>query len=643
MMMSTHRIQRQIWAVQLPSHPPSWAIQNTLSQLTRTQLWPRLALLCDKLTHPDRLYCIERLELDIGVIELTQWESSLMEKVAEAFAHALEEQLQRVQLDSDQSDRPAVIEWDKTAQARRTLDAFIKTGRRPWWAHQDEKTGLTLCLSQLMDHAPQALRKMLREYLKQPACLQRLITHCADRQLWALSQLLVPAEDKDLARGCQRLQTTLRRAFSTAHFHVLTLRPAYWQAILLTCAERHQNILDKEIFFKQVLLHLATHAQLHARYLWVHLLTVLTPREQSGVPWRFLLPKRPTPTRYLWAQQDNETVSAQLLAQLETLRHYCLNDPLRPGLSLLDGAGRPIVSAPRLREHIERLIATLSAQGQSGGTRSEKGLRNALSSFDRTLNKLGAHRDLHATTRSTEPCQTRFTSKKQAILSTNIVPDVAGETPRDALLTAFMAMITTLAVMLKKQQHRAQHARGKPFLPPQWTHESPLERGEETDIDNAGLILLGPFLKPFFTHTRLLQDDHFLDREAALRAVLLLQYLITPHSTFFESALPLNKLLCGLDVHESIEDLTFTVSLLEQSQCQALFEKIAGQWPVMARMSPHYLIQHFLLRRGVIRDNGHHWRLQVERTTHDVLMTGICWPMRHLDLPWFNKPIQVEW
>lgn len=757
-MMSTHRIQRHIWVVQLPSHPSSWAIKNTLSQLTRTQLWPRLALLCDKLTDPDRLYCLERLELDIGVIELPQWASSLMEQVAAAFAQALEEQLQQAHRYLDKSGRPAVIEWDKNAQARRTLDAFLKTGRRPWWAHQDEKTLFTLCLSQLINHAPQALCKMLREYLTQPACLQRLITHCADRQLWALSQLLMPAGDNDLARGGQRLQTTLRRAFTDGHFNALTLRHAYWQAILLTCAERNQNILDKETFFKQSLLHLATHGQLQSRYLLVHLFSLLTPKEKTLSPWSLLLPSEPPPPeRFTEQKEDHESVYSQLLAQLQTLRGGCLSETRQMIGADWPGVRRDVFPIPRLIRDIERLMDTLKAHRPSGEKKLHQRLLNQFNRFQKTVNESAAHLGLHRAKtfsdwpyqslvtlgetlsqlktghlvpghhesllqlqhqiaaalssnqihsslpavnisafmaklkllleglqqaiepaqRKAEPntrtglienqretggkerekrtslaslrtlhrrlCQQYQTLKKQTVFGTDIVPNVTGLASESVPLKPLMAMITTLAVVLKKQRHRAQHARGKPFLPPQLAHESEVQRSEEIDIDNAGLILLGPFLKPFFTHTRLLQDDHFLDGEAAQRAVLLLQYLITPQSTFFESALPLNKLLCGLDIQESIENPTFTVSLLEQSACRHLFEQIAEQWPVMARMSRHYLIQHFLRRRGVIRNNGHHWRLQVERTTHDVLMTGTPWPMRHLDLPWFNQPIQVEW
>jgi hypothetical protein len=63
---------------------------------------------------------------------------------------------------------------------------------------------------------------------------------------------------------------------------------------------------------------------------------------------------------------------------------------------------------------------------------------------------------------------------------------------------------------------------------------------------NAGLIILHPFLVPFFNKTGLLdQQQQWINTAAQQRAVLLTQYLVTGEEKISEFYLPLNKLLCG--------------------------------------------------------------------------------------------------
>src|SRR5207249_2404806 len=73
---------------------------------------------------------------------------------------------------------------------------------------------------------------------------------------------------------------------------------------------------------------------------------------------------------------------------------------------------------------------------------------------------------------------------------------------------------------------------------------------EAVDIDNAGLVLLWPFLRHFFGHLGLLDEGRFRDGEAVQRATGLLGHLATGDPAPAEYLLPLCKVLCGMEPDE---------------------------------------------------------------------------------------------
>jgi hypothetical protein len=72
-------------------------------------------------------------------------------------------------------------------------------------------------------------------------------------------------------------------------------------------------------------------------------------------------------------------------------------------------------------------------------------------------------------------------------------------------------------------------------------------------INNAGLIILHPFLQNLFTATGLVQLGNFKDNLSKQKAVHLLQYLVNGQQQQPEYMMPLNKILCGLSDEEHID------------------------------------------------------------------------------------------
>jgi hypothetical protein len=167
----------------------------------------------------------------------------------------------------------------------------------------------------------------------------------------------------------------------------------------------------------------------------------------------------------------------------------------------------------------------------------------------------------------------------------------------------------------------------------------------ETDaiyVGNGGLVILWPFLQPFFERLGLTHNKQFKDTSSAQRAVGLLQYLASGDESPLEFLLPLNKMLCGL-APESVFDFGVEISLEEKQECDDLLAAVIQQAPILKSMSSAGFRVSFLLRQGLLSTRDGQWLLRVERETHDIVLDRFPWGVSIIRLPWMTAIMQVEW
>lgn len=165
---------------------------------------------------------------------------------------------------------------------------------------------------------------------------------------------------------------------------------------------------------------------------------------------------------------------------------------------------------------------------------------------------------------------------------------------------------------------------------------------EELYIGNAGLVILWPFLTHFFDHLELLQDRQFKDTNAVQRAVGLLQVVVADTTVPAEYHLPLNKILCGMDIADVFE-FGPPATEAEREECENLLTAVIAQAPILNNMSIPGFRRTFLLRQGVLSARGDTWLLRVERETYDIVLDRFPWAISWVKLPWMETAVQVEW
>lgn len=162
-------------------------------------------------------------------------------------------------------------------------------------------------------------------------------------------------------------------------------------------------------------------------------------------------------------------------------------------------------------------------------------------------------------------------------------------------------------------------------------------------IENAGLVILHPFLIHLFEQLKLCKNEEWTSNRNQSKAVLLTQFLISGKAVFYENELVLNKLLCGLEV-DAVIDISIKLSKKEKTEANDLLKAVIAYWKVLKNTSIDGLRETFLQRNGkLLFKNEESIELWVEQKGVDVLMAQIPWGIGMVKTPWMKSFIECNW
>lgn len=175
--------------------------------------------------------------------------------------------------------------------------------------------------------------------------------------------------------------------------------------------------------------------------------------------------------------------------------------------------------------------------------------------------------------------------------------------------------------------------------------DSPLTAAEaQTGIalNQAGIVLLHPFLRRYFAAIDLLTADQFRDEPSQHAAIALVHYLATRQLDPPEYELVLPKLLCGWPLNAPVEAVSLPQAALDEAE--QLLQSAIDHWDALKHTRPDGLREGFLQRQGKLTQIGDRaWKLQVEKQAIDILLTRLPWGISMVKLPWMNALLTVEW
>ncbi|MBD2194826.1 MULTISPECIES: contractile injection system tape measure protein [Calothrix] len=182
-------------------------------------------------------------------------------------------------------------------------------------------------------------------------------------------------------------------------------------------------------------------------------------------------------------------------------------------------------------------------------------------------------------------------------------------------------------------------------IPPRRARGSRLSKSEETAglyVNQAGIVLLHPFLTVYLDAVGLLDGESFRDELAQQTAIYLLHYLATKQTDAPEYELVLPKLLCGWPLDEPVSrGLDLPATALTEGE--NLLQTVINYWEALKSTSPDGLREGFLQRAGKLTQADGNWKLQVEQQAIDILLGRLPWGLSMVKLPMMDDILIVEW
>jgi hypothetical protein len=162
-------------------------------------------------------------------------------------------------------------------------------------------------------------------------------------------------------------------------------------------------------------------------------------------------------------------------------------------------------------------------------------------------------------------------------------------------------------------------------------------------VADAGAVLLWPYLPRFFDQIGLLEESAFLNAEARVRGVMLVQYLVTGSTEAEELQLTLPKILCGVPL-ETIVPLHINLTEQERSVSEDLLNAVCKSWPPLNNSSTATLRKAFLQRRGWLTETEPNiYTLDVSPEPYDMLLDRLPWQINMIMLGFMPAPMSVHW
>lgn len=165
---------------------------------------------------------------------------------------------------------------------------------------------------------------------------------------------------------------------------------------------------------------------------------------------------------------------------------------------------------------------------------------------------------------------------------------------------------------------------------------------EEILIQNAGLIILHPFLKTFFGELGMLDKNERIRVTDMSTAIQALHFLATGKANFFEGNLILEKYICGAPLKVTVERECLLSEKIKDEAINMLREVIR-QWPELKNSSVDDLRELFIQRNGKLIQKGSKYKIIVERKVQDLLLDKLSWNISAVNFPWRKDVLFVDW
>ncbi|MBR2261308.1 MAG: hypothetical protein IJ916_06360 [Paludibacteraceae bacterium] len=196
--------------------------------------------------------------------------------------------------------------------------------------------------------------------------------------------------------------------------------------------------------------------------------------------------------------------------------------------------------------------------------------------------------------------------------------------------------------LLNRIEERFQDEKQQITIQPEEVESLSVE--ERLHIEDAGLVLLHPFLTAFFDTLKMLDSEkkQFVSISMQERACHLLKYMTGYRGPHYGHLLTLEKMMCGLPFTYPISK-DFKILPEEEQEINNLLSAVCQHWKPLKGSTTESLQRSFILRHGTLEYADSAWIVRVEGSAIDILLEDLPWEISTILFAWLEPMIFVEW
>lgn len=619
-------IQKQVFEVKATDTEKAKSVQSVIDSIFYSRILPVLSTSLTTFDNEhEKLFC-EKLEIDLGIIEYEQFADQFLDKLEQVLPQALEQQLSEQAIGSNEF--PSDFQGGTFSSEKsffEILQHFLHIGALPWWYSTKSQFNPDEVLVSVIDKSPDIVRKYFLAQLS-GSTVERIQKQLSSSAHGALLNLLLSTKNRDKFLDHEERWNDLKK---------LASRPSSFP----TVSEMRSKVLG--LILKNT--GLANSANIFA-----DTLSRLDQQIVCSLPARQLI----LVSRAM--QSKNLDIGLQGKEELgdgyDDLLDQSLDKLSSSQISHIQGALLSREYRKIMEEHVDLWHALhVWANGRL--------------SFPSIVDiKLKVLVEIWKG-------QLLFSSKRELLqVLCEMDLGILNGLPKEEL-TILIEIDTVYfrgPLNLKDWYQRISssiknndilHAnepfdrktystrtksKGRGIIEDKGVTHSEKDVDEVLYVNNAGIIIVWPYLTRYFSTLGLVDDKQFVSRRSQERAVQLLYYIQCGDNRTLESNLLLNKVLCGWPLSETVNS-NIVLTADEVKETTELLSTVITHWGALKNTSIEGLRSSFFHREGRLKEKDHGWELLVNRIGIDVLLDQIPWGLGTIHLPWMDKTVYAEW
>lgn len=253
-----HIIKKQVLEITIDGREKAGQAQEKFKQLFQEHLLPAISAVFDQISPDGELHRIDRLEIDLGEVDLSVAGDQIPEHFKVLFQHALEEKIAKIK------PHPQATQSADPGTRIEVLLHFLDTGHLPWWASAsgpDTLEGLFEAFTQL----PKVeMARILGDILRLDRRKKRFLRHLEGKHLEALIGKLSPS--KEIWSTFSQWQKIVPAIAMEGGFQKNTLRLQSVEGLLHFLRSSAPSDIDSVRMLEFLLLHTTPAGVPHSRF-----------------------------------------------------------------------------------------------------------------------------------------------------------------------------------------------------------------------------------------------------------------------------------------------------------------------------------------------------------------------------------------